>query len=97
MAFLFAGKMLFSFMKVNPINKVKMGTEFKKGTAVLKVSNDYTNGRRGIVLDVNVNTGKSKVYWHKQHIIKWCSWCSLELHGSEPLGLSRVRNSDNID
>jgi len=29
-----------------------MGTEFKKGTAVLKVSNDYTNGRRGIVLDV---------------------------------------------
>jgi len=34
----------------------------------------YTNGRRGIVLDVNVNTGKSKVYWHKQHIIKWCSW-----------------------
>jgi len=49
-----------SFMKVNPINKVKMGTEFKKGTAVLKVSNDYTNGRRGIVLDVNVNTGKSK-------------------------------------
>jgi len=54
MAFLFAGKMLFSFMKVNPINKVKMGTEFKKGTAVLKVSNDYTNGRRGIVLDVNV-------------------------------------------
>jgi len=48
MAFLFAGKMLFSFMKVNPINKVKMGTEFKKGTAVLKVSNDYTNGREAL-------------------------------------------------
>jgi len=39
-------------MKVNPINKVKMGTEFKKGTAVLKVQMIIQTGRRGIVLDV---------------------------------------------
>jgi hypothetical protein len=74
-----------------------MHTEFKRGVSVVKVSTDHTNGRRGIVLDCNVNTGQSKVYWHKQHIVRWCSWCSLSLHSSEPLGLSRVRKSDNIE
>jgi len=44
-----------------------MHTEFKtRRLCRKKFQTDHTNGRRGIVLDCNVNTGQSKVYWHKQ-------------------------------
>jgi hypothetical protein len=66
-------------MKVNPSKVFEMPTEFKPGVRVQKVASDYTNGRIGIVLDINVNEGKSKIYWYRSHITHWCPWCSLKL------------------
>ena len=66
-------------MKINPSTKLTIMTDFKRGAIVFKLANDYTHGRKGIVMDVNVNTGQSKVYWFKPGITKWCSWLSLSL------------------
>jgi hypothetical protein len=56
-----------------------MYTEFKIGKRVIKVAKDYTNGRVGLVLAVDVTNGKSLIFWYRQYIRKWVSWNSLKL------------------
>jgi hypothetical protein len=71
-------------------------TDFKTGVIVYKVATDYTHGRKGIVLDCDTNKGKSKVYWYKPNIVKWCSWNSLSLMNPLKPSVRRLEPIENV-
>ena len=52
---------------------------YEIGKKVERISSDYTNGRIGTIVDIDIEKQRARVYWEAQALRTWVNFKFLKL------------------